>query len=62
LSSDKEELLNNKESFDKAFASADIAVYPKVRVYVGHQFFAVEDTMGPSTFKIFEGEVTPLSK
>jgi len=62
LSSDKEELLNNKESIDKAFASADIAVYPKVRVYVGHQFLAVEDTMSASTFKIFEGEVIRLSK
>ena len=50
-----------KESCD-AFATADVAVFPKVRVYIGNQWLTIEDTLGPSTFRLFKGEIVRLSK
>jgi hypothetical protein len=62
LNSEKRKLLRDQKDVVKAFVSADIAVYPKVRIYVGNQFLSVEDTLGPSIFKMFEGEVIWLAK
>jgi uncharacterized protein (DUF342 family) len=64
-----EELKKNRESMiieqsdvESAFASADAGVYPKVKVYIGHQWILNDDNLGPSMFKLFEGDVIRLSK
>ena len=55
-------LIKEQKKVDKAYASADIAVYPKVRVYIGTQYLTVEDTLGPTIFKMSKSEVIGLSK
>ena len=56
------EYIKQQGDVDKATATASIAVYPKVRVYIGSQFQAVDDTLGPSIFKITKGEIVRHSK
>ncbi len=62
LQEQRSHIMNDQESIEKAYASADIGVFPKVRVYIGNQFITVEDTLGPSSFRMFEGDVIRLSK
>ncbi len=62
LQEERSKIVNDQDSIEKAFVSADVGVFPKVRVYIGNQFITVEDTLGPSSFRIFEGEVIRLSK
>lgn len=62
LEEQKNKLLGDKESLNNAFASADISVFPKVKVYIGNQWMSIEDNLGPSSFKMFEGEIIRLSK
>lgn len=62
LTAQKEKLLGEQESVEKAFASADAGVFPKVKVFIGNQWIANEDTLGPSVFRLFEGNVIRLSK
>ena len=62
LETKKETLLSKQEELDKAYASADSAVYPKVQVFFGQQFFSVNDKLGPSMFKMLKGEIVRTSK
>lgn len=62
LADQRGKLFSGREGVEKAFASADVAVYPKVRVCIENQFLPVEDTLGPSKFKTFEGKVIRLSR
>ncbi len=47
---------------DDASVTADTAVFPKVRICFGTQCMNVEDKLGPSVFKLNQGEVIRLSK
>ncbi len=62
LKSQREQMLRDQENINNAFIAADIGVFPKVRVYIGNQWIAIEDNLGPSTFRLFEGAIIRLSK
>jgi uncharacterized protein len=62
LNEEKGGLLADREALEKAFASAEIAVYPNVKVYYGNQLLTVADTLGPSVIQLLKGEVIRLSK
>ncbi len=55
-------LLERKQELDKAFAIANLGVFPKVQVHIGNQWITNEDIIGPSRFKIVDGDVFRLSK
>jgi len=64
-----EKLEKNLKNFQKeqkeledAYVIAELAAYPKVRVYFGQQFLSVEDKLGPSRFQLVKGDVVRLSK
>jgi uncharacterized protein (DUF342 family) len=62
LNAQKEQLLRDQENIHNAFITAILGVFPKVRVFIGNQWMAIEDNLGPSTFRMFEGDVIRLSK
>jgi uncharacterized protein len=62
LNEQKEQLLQQRIDLEKAFAIAEKAVYPKVQIYIGNQRLTVEDTLGPSQFRIIASEIVRLSK
>jgi len=62
LEEKKERLLSEQEELGNAYISADVGVYPKVRIYFGQQWMSVDDTLGPSTFKLVKGEIARISK
>ncbi len=62
LKEQKQSLLQEQENVEKASAQADASVFPKVRVYIGNQWVGNEDTLGPSVYRIFEGDIIRLSK
>ena len=62
LQSTLESLLEKQKEVEKAFATANTAVYSKVQVYIGNQWLNIDDNLGPSLFKISGGEVIRLSK
>jgi len=55
-------LLKEHKNVEKAYAKAGISVYPKVKVYIGNQWIAIKDNLGPSTFKMNSGDIIRLSK
>ncbi|MBN1293414.1 MAG: DUF342 domain-containing protein [Candidatus Latescibacteria bacterium] len=58
----KEELLEEQKDIEKAFTMAHVGVYPKVKVYIGNQWITIDDNLGPSQFRIVDGDVVRLSK
>lgn len=62
LTAQKESLLRDQENISNAYITADLGVFPKVRVFIGNQWIAIEDNLGPSTFRMFEGEIIRISK
>jgi uncharacterized protein len=62
LNEQRGRLVIDQENIGNAFVSVDIAGYPKVRIYIGNQVLTVEDNLGSSVFKIFEGDVVRFSK
>jgi len=55
-------LLKEHKDVEMAYAKADISVYPKVKVYIGNQWIAIDDNLGPSTFKMNSGDIIRFSK
>jgi len=62
LNMERKNLSKEQREFDKVYATADKAVFPKVRVYIGNQWITVKDNLGPSRFKLVGSEVVRLSK
>ena len=62
LESTQEKLLEEQKELDKVFAISRTCVFPKVQVYIGHQWIGIEDKLGPSHFRLVNGEVVRLSK
>ncbi len=62
LNEEKDNLLIEQEELEKAFAIAEKGVHPKVKVYFGKQFISIDETLGPSQFKLVKGEAVRLSK
>ena len=58
----KEKLLEEQKEVENAFVKANIGVFPKVQVYIGNQFVLVNENLGPSQFRLVDGEVARLSK
>ncbi|MCE5250683.1 FapA family protein [bacterium] len=58
----KQKLLDDQKDLDKVFVSAAVSAFPKLQVYIGHQWLTVEDTLGPSQFRLIDGSVARLSK
>lgn len=42
-------LLKEQKDVGKAYATANISVSPKVKIYIGNQWIAIDDNLGPST-------------
>jgi len=55
-------LMERKQELDKAFAIANLGVFPKVQVHIGNQYITNEDNLGSSQFRLVEGDVFRLSK
>jgi len=62
LEEQKNAALHEQVSVESAYAIAETGVFPKVKVFFGSQWIANEDSLGPSVYKIFEGDVIRLSK
>lgn len=62
LESTKEKLLEEQKDLDKVYAISRTGVFPKVQIYIGHQWIGIEDKLGPSQFRLVNGEVVRLSK
>lgn len=62
LNKERKNLSKEQREFDKVYATANKAVFPKVHVYFGNQSITVDDNLGPSRFKLVESEVVRLSK
>ena len=62
LEKEKNALLEEQKDIEKAFAIAERKVFPKVRIFIGNQFLDVDETLGPSRFKIVASEVVRVTK
>ncbi|MHB9030462.1 MAG: DUF342 domain-containing protein [Candidatus Latescibacterota bacterium] len=62
LQGKREIMVQEQSDVELAFAVADAGVFPKVKVFIGNQWITNEDTLGPSIFKMCEGDVIRLSK
>ena len=62
LTKEKENLSKEQKEIEKAYAVAERGVYPKVQVFIGNQWITIQDTLGPSQFRLVESEVVRLSK
>ena len=62
LESTKEELLKEQKELEKVYAISRSGVFPKVQVHIGNQWVAIEDNLGPSQFRLVNGEMVRLSK
>ncbi len=51
-----------QKELEEAFVVAEVAAYPKVKVFFGHQWLMVDDKVGPSRFQMIKGDVVRLSK
>jgi hypothetical protein len=58
----KTKLLEDQKEGQNSYVIATEAVSPKVKIYIGSQSISVGDNMGPSQFRLVEGEVVRLSK
>jgi uncharacterized protein len=61
LRKEQSALKQTKDDMEKAYAVAGKNVFPKVQVHVGNQWLTVEDTLGPSRFRLVESEIVRLS-
>jgi uncharacterized protein len=57
-----EDLIKEQKEMKEGFAIAKKAVYPKIQVVIGRQSLFNNDTLGPSKFELFKGEVVRFSK
>jgi len=62
LEKNRKKLLEEQKEVDKSYILANLEVFPKVQVHIGHQWLAIEDTLGPSHFKMINGDVARISK
>ena len=62
LEETKVKLLEEQKELDKVYAISRTCVFPKVQVHIGHQWIKVEDKLGPSIFRLVNGQVVRLSK
>ena len=62
LEIERDKLLRKKKELEKAYAVGHVGVFPKVQIHIGNQWIRVEDKLGPSEFRIVEGDVFRLSK
>ena len=58
----KIKLFEEQKEVQNSYVSATVAVFPQVQVYIGSQYISIEDNLGPSQFRLVEGEVVRLSK
>ena len=58
----KDDLQERQAELEQASATARKAIFPKVQIFVGNQRFTVEDNLGPSVFRLIQGEIARLSK
>ena len=62
LEETKDKLHKEQTEFDKVFAISRTSVFSKVLVHIGHQWINIEEKLGPSQFRLSNGEVVRLSK
>jgi len=55
-------LRTEQEDVENAYITAGISVSPKVKIFIGDQLIAIDYNLGPSTFKMVNGNVVRLSK
>ncbi len=58
----KTKLLEDKKEVQNSYVIATGAVFAKVKFYIGSQFISVNDNLGPSQFRLVEGEIVRMSK
>ena len=57
----KTKLLEDQKEVQNSYVIATGAVYPKVKVYIGSQHISIDDNLGPSQFRLVEGDIVRLS-
>ena len=62
LEESRDEIMKERKHIYKAFAAAEVSVYPQVKVFVGSHWMSVEQKCGPSKFMLKNDEVTRESK
>lgn len=62
LKQKQQKLLDEQQDFENSYAEAGKQVFPKVQVHIGNQWIQVEDNLGPSRFRVIDGDVVRMSK
>jgi uncharacterized protein (DUF342 family) len=57
----KTKLLEDQKEVQNSYVIATGAVYPKVKIYIGSQYISIDDNLGPSQFRLVEGDIVRLS-
>ncbi len=62
LENTKKDIKAQKSELEQASAAARRAVYPKVQILVGNQRYTVNDNLGPSVFRLIQGDIARISR
>lgn len=62
LLDEKENLIKELGEVDQAFAVAERVVYPNVQIHIGQQWITLEETLGPSSFRISSSEIVRMPR